>query len=429
MDQLIGASLPTSAGSKNYVYGYDKAGNRTQEQIDASVTTSTHNNLNQLTGQSPGGLMEFAGTVSEPSTVTLADQPASVDGANNWKGRATVTTGANAILLVATDASGNTTTKTIEVTATGGASRTLVYDLNGNLTNDGAGKAFGWDAANRLVKIVQGADVTEFVYNGYGQRVAEKFNGTEIKRWIWCGGVQPCEERDANNAVTKRFAGGLGEQTFNPQLSTFNSYFYTTDHLGSVREMTDSAGVVRARYGYDPYGRLTKISGDLEADFGFTGHYRHQASGLNLTLFRAYDPELGRWLSRDSLGELGPDGPNVYGYVLNDPVNGVDPTGLAYEITPTQGLHYNDRNSKFGFRVIGDGRGRITTAPLGGKHTYNAQRAQSILNRDLANGALGKTQRDWIVKRLINNPTQTKITCEKLAVASVGPCRIWRYSA
>jgi RHS repeat-associated protein len=62
--------------------------------------------------------------------------------------------------------------------------------------------------------------------------------------------------------------------------------------------------------------------------FGFTGHYRHQASGLHLALYRAYDAELGRWLSRDPVGEQGPDGPNVYSYVANNPINGVDPLGL-----------------------------------------------------------------------------------------------------
>lgn len=96
--------------------------------------------------------------------------------------------------------------------------------------------------------------------------------------------------------------------------------------LGSIREMTDSAGAVRARYAYDPYGRQTKVSGDLEADFGFTGFYRHRASGLYLTKYRAYDAELGRWISRDPIAERG--GLNLYGYVQNNPINRIDPLGL-----------------------------------------------------------------------------------------------------
>ncbi|MDD5263076.1 MAG: hypothetical protein PHD76_14630 [Methylacidiphilales bacterium] len=127
-----------------------------------------------------------------------------------------------------------------------------------------------------------------------------------------------CEERDASNTVTKRFYG-QGEQM------TGANYFYTRDHLGSVRELTDSTTAVRARYGYDPYGRTTKLSGDQDADFGYTGHYQHQKSGLTLAPYRIYDANLGRWLSRDPIEERG--GINLYGYCQNDSVNYVDPDG------------------------------------------------------------------------------------------------------
>jgi RHS repeat-associated protein len=120
--------------------------------------------------------------------------------------------------------------------------------------------------------------------------------------------------------VTKRFFG-QGEQI------SGTNYFFTWDHLGSVREMTDSSGSIRARYDYDPYGRKTKVSGSLESDFGFTGHYYHAVSGLCLTLFRAYDPDTGRWINRDPIEE--PGGINLYDYVLNDPVNAVDEVGYS----------------------------------------------------------------------------------------------------
>ena len=74
------------------------------------------------------------------------------------------------------------------------------------------------------------------------------------------------------------------------------------------------------------------MSGDLDADFGFTGDYFHKASGLNLTLYRAYDPNIGRWLSRDPLAERG--GLNLYAYVQGDPINRIDPNGLADSLTP-----------------------------------------------------------------------------------------------
>ena len=54
--------------------------------------------------------------------------------------------------------------------------------------------------------------------------------------------------------------------------------------------------------------------------------YLHVRSGLNLTMFRAYNPALGRWLSRDPLGER--VGPNLYDYVRNSPINLRDRLGL-----------------------------------------------------------------------------------------------------
>jgi RHS repeat-associated protein len=195
-----------------------------------------------------------------------------------------------------------------------------MYDANGNLTNDGAGKTFAYDAANRMISVTQGSNVTGYVYDGLGRRVQETLNGTVIKQWVWCkGAARPCEERDGSNNVTKRFYG-RGEQ-----IGGVN-YFYTKDHEGSIREMTNSAGGLVARYDYDPYGRRTLVSGTDLADFGFTGFYYDQATSLDLTYTRAYDANLGRWLSRDPAAEEG--GINLYRFVSNDPLNRIDPLGL-----------------------------------------------------------------------------------------------------
>lgn len=131
-----------------------------------------------------------------------------------------------------------------------------------------------------------------------------------------------CEERNnSGGTVTKRFFG-QGEQILG------TNYFFTRDHLGSVREMTDTGGAVRARCDYDPYGRRTKVTGDLTADFGYTGHFMLASqSDHTLTLYRLYRPDLGRWCSRDPLAEG--TGLNLYAYVANDPINAFDPLGLS----------------------------------------------------------------------------------------------------
>jgi hypothetical protein len=42
---------------------------------------------------------------------------------------------------------------------------------------------------------------------------------------------------------------------------------------------------------------------------------------------RDYDPDVGRWTAKDPIGFSGGD-TDLYGYVLNDPINLVDPLGL-----------------------------------------------------------------------------------------------------
>lgn len=104
-------------------------------------------------------------------------------------------------------------------------------------------------------------------------------------------------------------------------------YFYTRDHLGSVREAADVNGALASRVDYGPYGQQAVTVGAVKNRFGYTGHFIHGPSGLYLTLHRALDSATGRWLSRDPLEERA--GANAYVYVLNNPVNKVDPYGLV----------------------------------------------------------------------------------------------------
>ncbi len=155
-------------------------------------------------------------------------------------------------------------------------------------------------------------------------------NGFEVssRSLVWCEN-EICEERALSGAVAKRFLpqGVRLESAVAP-----GAYFYTRDHLGSVRELTDSAGHIRARYAYDPFGARLQMTGDMDTDFGFAGMFRSGETGLNLVRYRVYDPLAARWLSRDPLrdAELR-EGPNLYTYVNNNPVNMTDQLGLCCE--------------------------------------------------------------------------------------------------
>lgn len=190
---------------------------------------------------------------------------------------------------------------------------------------------YQWDAEHRLISVTSGNQKTAFTYDGLGHRVGirQLVNGAEVsnRRFVWCDN-KICEERTPAGIVSKRFfLQGMKVETGSAQ----GSYYYTCDHLGSIRELTDSGGTVMARYSYDPFGRRTRLVGDVDGDFGFAGMFWGTEAGLNLTKFRAYDPGICRWLSRDPLGNAEVwQGPNLYTYVNNNPLNLTDPSGQSW---------------------------------------------------------------------------------------------------
>jgi RHS repeat-associated protein len=93
-----------------------------------------------------------------------------------------------------------------------------------------------------------------------------------------------------------------------------------------VRDVVASDGTtVGSRLLYDPWGNVTE-TGTVLSDFTYTGHHYDRPAGLSLAWYRGYEPNLGRWLSKDPLGLKG--GLNLYGYVNNEPIDRTDPLGL-----------------------------------------------------------------------------------------------------
>jgi RHS repeat-associated protein len=320
------------------------SGNRTSEQIDTGMSQATFNNVNQLTSKTTGsGSMEFAGSLDKQATVTVGGNSATVNHqTTNFVGYTSVTSGTNVVPVVAKDYNNNSRTNKYQVVVTNnGVTKTITYDLNGNETNvvtATSTNSYQWDAMNRLVSVTSPTNQSLFTYDGLGRRVQiiEKTNGVAYatNKFIW-DGVGLYEQRDnTGSTVTKRFFGE-GEQI------NGTNYFFTRDHLGSVREMVNSIGAIQYRADYDPYGRLIPVQGTLAPDFLYAGMYYEAADGLNLTLYRAYSADLGRWLSRDPSGET--SGLNLYDYVFNNPVKAIDFFGLgtwSYDVdnTPMPGI-------------------------------------------------------------------------------------------
>ncbi len=109
------------------------------------------------------------------------------------------------------------------------------------------------------------------------------------------------------------------------------AYYRHTDHLGSSRLSSTPTNTVYSDTAYSAFGEPYAQSGAI--DPSFTGQNQDTTAGLYDFLFREQDPNQGRWASPDPLGLAAvdlsnPQSWNRYVYVLNSPLNFIDPLGL-----------------------------------------------------------------------------------------------------
>lgn len=323
--QLLSVNWRSGETLHQYGFGYDPAGNRTSTQDGALLTTFSYNGLNQLTAARQGeGAMHFAGWVTQNAVVNINQQAAYKDG-SRFSADVPMKSGTHRVQITATGSSGLVSAKSYEVVVSGSGERSYAYDLNGNMISNGVGQTYEWDAANRLTAInyAESDRRTELTYDGLGRRIRtlEKEGAKETRTdWIWDGLTVLEQRQGARRRI--QFPEGFWEM----EGTGGRAYYTLRDHLGSVRVILDENSAVCARYSYGPFGQRTAAENSLETNFGFTGHWYHAPSGLHLAPFRVYSDDLGRWLSRDPLGES--QGPNLYAYANNDPINFVDPLGL-----------------------------------------------------------------------------------------------------
>ncbi len=112
--------------------------------------------------------------------------------------------------------------------------------------------------------------------------------------------------------------------------------YFLTDHLGSVRVIVDSAGTVKERNDYYPFGAR-----HIRSDYAqSTNRWKYNGKELQTTGdlgyldygARMYDAGLGRWMAVDLLSENYP-GIGSYVYCINNPLLYRDLLGLDWYIS------------------------------------------------------------------------------------------------
>ena len=201
---------------------------------------------------------------------------------------------------------------------------------NGERQNKiGAGQTttYRYDSLGHLsgVSSPDGAQI-DYVLDGVGRRVGKRINGVLVQAFLYQDGLRPIAELDGAGNVVSRFvyAGGANVPDF--LVKGGATYRIITDPLGSPRLLIDTAtGSVAQQLAYDTFGNVLVDTNPGFQPFGFAGGLYDPDTKLTRYGLRDYDPETGRWTTKDPGGFSG--GPNLYAYANNDPVNFTDSLG------------------------------------------------------------------------------------------------------
>lgn len=259
--------------SHEYLYSYDRSGNRIADRSDKSSSSYEINSNNELVLQENGRDSLRYGYDADGNVTSSGRLSFVRDGEN----------------------------RIIEVRKMGTFVAKYDYDYRGR-------RVAKRTSTNDESYLYQGWNLT-CVYSQGSPKPVEMYTwGKDVR-----GGIQS--------------TGGVGGLLFANIDGESRHYHY--DGTGNVIATTDANGNVVESYEYDPFGNILNPDPNDSNRFYFSTKPFDWETGLYYYGFRHYDPSIGRWLSRDPFGERG--GLNLYAFGFNDPINSFDQFGLAIE--------------------------------------------------------------------------------------------------
>lgn len=246
----------------------------------------------------------------------------------------------------------------------------LSRNNGGNLTQ------YQYDIFGNLRQVtLPNADTIDYVIDGSNRRIGKKINGSLVKGFLYQDQLNPVAELDNSGSVVSEFIYADKANVPSYMIKNGITYRIISDHSGSPRlVVNDADGSVVQRMDYDPYGQVILDTNPGFQPFGFAGGLYDQDTKLVRFGARDYDPQVGRWTSKDSI-LFGGGTVNLYGYSFHDPVNYVDMNGREPIEAGAAGL-----------AILGGGAVGATAAAIG--HVMDNGLTTDGLGETMAKGAV-----------------------------------------
>jgi len=400
-----------SAGSENLFY--DSNSLLQSFSVGNVVQTNSYNNFGELSSLTVNAgtsaiFSQILGRDKNGRISSLSEGPNTTNYTYDNLGRLVdVATNGYSVGHYTYDDNGNRTSATIRGKSfsasydgqdrmTSYGTKSYVFDAAGELasvtdSNDNTSSSYSFDSYGNLKQATIGGKNISYLTDAQNRRVAKKVNGQLSQVFVYQSQTQLAALMDGNSNVVARFVYASKSNAPDYMIKAGANYRIVTDPMGSVRAVVDvNTGAVMEQISYDEFGQILSDTNPGFQPFGFAGGLYDQDTKLVHFGARDYDPETGRWTAKDPILFSGGD-TNLYGYSLNDPVNGIDPTGLwyagvsyggsasvgygfgggSYEYGSYSGYSSNGGATQTTYKNTSGGPGLIVGGGVGGSATLN----------------------------------------------------------
>jgi len=319
-------------------------------------------------------------------------------------------------------------------------SGTYDHDVYGNMTRMPHLAAMDWTFLDQLGRVeLGGGGTAHYVYGVAGQRVRKVIerDANFSLEWIFLGPLTIFRRRRRSDGAVRLERSTVHISDNVGRIAQIDTKIRDDDnadpgnalgipliryqygnHLGSAVLETDAGGNPISYEEYHPFGttafRSARPGFDLSLKcYRFSGKESDDETGFYYFGARYYAPWLGRWTSSDPAGFK--DGPQLYRYCRNNPVNMTDPIGL-------ESIYLGERPKEISIA-------QVTHTEASGKK-YEAWVKSQLLERDGKTYSISGGTRMWIgghwtikdpVYTLVEKPAEDAADEVTVTPPSTGP--------